>query len=153
MKKLFTLLALSLFLFGCNDSDEKSEDPAGLVGKWEFLKITAEVSAADPAAKAEIIERLENDVDFMGDIEFTVDGRYGCYDPLDKKWDWGTYDFLNKALYVCFTDKEGTECDLTVYRLRGNNLTIFYDETEWMKGEHPNAKVTKAVQSIGYARR
>lgn len=154
MKRLIFILIATLVLFGCSDSDDdtKGGNDSKLVGKWAYSKITTEVNTAYSEITDEITERLLNDTERQGGIEFTADGKYGYYDPLDKKWYWGTYDFRNNHLYVCFTDKEGTGCDLMLYQLQGNNLKVSYDETEWMKEEYPNARVTKAVQYIEYTK-
>lgn len=151
MSKIFYLLLVSLVFFACSsDDDIKGSD--SIVGKWSYQKITVEVNTNDPATTVEIKEKLLNDRERQGGIEFTEDLVYKYYDPVDNKIYSGTYYFEGNKLYICFTDKEGKECDQIAYTLNGSLLDITYDETEWMKREYPNANVTSAKQKISYFR-
>lgn len=149
MKKLLLLLSLTLFMVSCGDDDNETKSGgSGLVGKWTFVKITADVKTSNTEVSNTISRKIEGDQDYKGDVEFTEDNKYGSYDIVDKRWYWGIYNINNGVLNICFEN----DCDANNYVISGNTLIVSWDEVENFKEQYPSDNVTKAVYKIEYKR-
>ena len=151
MVKLFaknTLLIVALlFIFSsCND---EIRDPfeAGneLIGKWEFVSISANVETDDPETTKLIENELLNDSEKMGYINFIGKGIHHFYDPAEEKEYAGIYFYSNIGLVMCFKDKK---CEESTWIRNGSLSTQIFYKTVDYRTKYPEAGVKKAEQVI-----
>lgn len=153
MKKLFILFLFSLLLISCNkDENNTSNKSIAIVGKWNYIKTSADVETSNSKVTSEIEESIMNPFDFDGGyIMFTDTYQYGYYNSIDKKTFWSTYSIKGNVLKVCFVDKYGTaECDEMEFVIKEDFLILVTDQKASYERDYPNVEIKKAFQKLEY---
>ena len=150
MNKLFTLLVLSLFVFGCSDSDDDKGLPDTLVGKWSFKSINVEDQGLDAHIGTVTASEKKNREKHMKDtyIEFTKNGKY-----TDTSEGIIDADYYAKDGYIFFKEKGSNDWEKWPYRLSSTNNSVFtyvMDETDEYKEMYPEYGVIKIVFNYVY---
>lgn len=140
------LAVLCFILNSCSD-EVRNPFEAGneLIGKWEFVSISANVETGDPEITKLIENELLNDSEKMGYIHFLGDGIHHFYDPVEKKEYKGIYFYSNVGLVMCF---KGKKCEETTWIKKGSISTQIFYKTEEYRKKYPEADVKKVEQVI-----
>lgn len=153
MKKLFALFIFSLLLISCSkDENNTSNKSIAIVGKWNYVKTSADVETSNSEVTSEINKSIMNPFNIeIVYIMFTDIYQYGYYNAIDKKTFLATYSIKGNVLKICFVDKYGTtECDEMEFVIEGNYLILVTDMKTSFERDYPNVKIKKAFQKLEY---
>ena len=116
MKKIFSILILSIIAIACSTDADNNDLDDGIVGTWTAVSLSGATSVdlnGDGTASSNILEELPC---FESSIVFAADGNYSAT----------TSDiaFTGTNLFDIMADCDGTTIETGTYTFNGNSLSI-----------------------------
>lgn len=149
MKKLFLLLTVVLLTTACS-----SEDPVGdngnIVGYWKCTGISLHrIESANP----ESTKKVERDLASESGTDWTFEPGGICYEH-----DWDdmiefSYKIKGNILERVYKDDYMVEPYTCEFRITGNSMVMYFDETGYYSGHSSFPGVTQVIAAFNYVRR